>query len=124
MRLSDERTLGLDPRQRVIHLIEGDVNTGESRDLLKLLNRESVLNRYPIGAYTQRCYSYVPGVEAFPEVCYFVYHTIKCVITAFCVFDVFESAQATLSHPFISSEASLDCCLYCFPLIIEPIKIP
>ena len=94
VRLSDERTLGLDPRQRVIHLIEGDVNTGESRDLLKLLNRESVLNRYPQGAYTQRCYSYVPGVEAFPEVHYSAYNSDICIETTFCVFDVFEAPNS------------------------------
>jgi hypothetical protein len=94
VKLSDERTLGLDPRQRVIHLIEGDVNTGESRDLLKLLNRDSVLNRYPPEAYTQRCYSYVPGVEAFPEVHNFACHVDISVNVALCVFyglDGFES---------------------------------
>jgi hypothetical protein len=96
VKLSDERTLGLDPRQRVIHLIEGDVNAGESRDLLKLLNRDSVLNRYPPGAYTQRCYSYVPGVEAFPEVHYLIYHVDNSVTTASCVFDVFESTHPSL----------------------------
>ena len=68
VKLSDERTLGLDPRQRIIHLIEGDVNTGEGRDLLKLINRDAVQNRYPPGAYSQRCYSYIPGVDAYPEV--------------------------------------------------------
>ena len=68
VKLSDERTLGLDPRQRIIHLIEGDVNTGEGRDLLKLINRDAVQNRYPPGAYSQRCYSYIPGGDAYPEV--------------------------------------------------------
>lgn len=68
VKLSDERTLGLDPRQRIIHLIEGDVNTGEGRDLLKLINRDAVQNRYPPGAYSQRCFSYIPGVDAYPEV--------------------------------------------------------
>lgn len=68
VKLSDERTLGLDPRQRVIQEIERDINNGETRDLLKLLNKESVLNRYPPGAYTQRCYSYIPGTDAFQEV--------------------------------------------------------
>mmetsp|Transcript_31652 Transcript_31652/g.30169 ORF Transcript_31652/g.30169 Transcript_31652/m.30169 type:complete len:202 (+) Transcript_31652:182-787(+) len=67
VKLSDERTLGLDPRQRLIQGIERDINTGENRDLLKLLNKESVLNRYPPGAYKQRCYSYIPGIDSFQE---------------------------------------------------------
>ena len=68
VKLSDERTLGLDPRQRIIHQIESDVNTGESRDILKLLNKENVLNRYPPNAFSHRCFSYIPGIEAYPEV--------------------------------------------------------
>ena len=67
MKLSDERTLGLDPRQRIIHQIESDINTGESRDLLKLLNKDGLQHRYPPNAFSQRCYSYIPGIEAFPE---------------------------------------------------------
>lgn len=69
VKLSDEHTLGMDPRQRKIKLIVDDVNTGEGRDLMKLLNKEAVLNRYPPAAFPQRCYSFIPGVDAFPEVC-------------------------------------------------------
>ena len=68
VKLSDERTLGLDPRQRIIHQIESDVNTGETRDILNLLNKENVLNRYPPNAFSHRCFSYIPGIEAYPEV--------------------------------------------------------
>lgn len=80
VKLSDERTLGLDTRQRLIQEIEKDINTGENRDLLKLLNKESVLNRYPSGAYKQRCYSYVPGIDAFQEEVGFIARSKKIII--------------------------------------------
>lgn len=67
IKLSDERTVGLEPRQRIIHEIEKDVNEGEARDLLKLFYKDNVLHRYPPGMFNQRCYSYIPGGEAFPE---------------------------------------------------------
>jgi hypothetical protein len=79
VKLSDERTLGLDTRQRLIQEIEKDINTGENRDLLKLLNKENVLNRYPPGAYKQRCYSYIPGIDAFQEEVGFIARSKKSI---------------------------------------------
>ncbi len=65
IKLSDERTLGSDPRQTLIKELSEEVNSGKGRELLQLLNKDAVLHRYP-ATYTQRSYSHIPGIEAYP----------------------------------------------------------
>jgi hypothetical protein len=68
VKLSDERTLGMDPRANIVHDLSREVNHGEGRNLLELLNKDTVHIRYPANTFSQRCYTLVPGNEAFGEV--------------------------------------------------------
>jgi hypothetical protein len=65
VKLSDERTLGMNPGTNIVHELSREVNHGEGRGLLELLNKDAVHIRYPQTGYSQRCYTLIPGSEAF-----------------------------------------------------------
>ncbi len=67
LKLSDPRAAGRPPRLRTI---ADTVRATNSQDLLQMLDKEGVLLRYPKttgDALLHRCYTYVPGAEAYPE---------------------------------------------------------
>jgi hypothetical protein len=68
MKLSDARTIGVDPRLSVSADIATAVN---SQDLLALLDHDNILLHYPKSlqdSLLQRTYTFIPGTEGFPEV--------------------------------------------------------
>lgn len=65
IKLSDERTLGIDPGANIVHELSRETNHGDGRGLLDLINKDAVNIRYPTTVFSQRCYTLVPGSEAF-----------------------------------------------------------
>lgn len=67
MKLSDARTIGADPR---LSLSSDVANTINSQDLMQTMDRENVLihvSKSLQDSLLQRTYTFVPGVEGFPE---------------------------------------------------------
>lgn len=71
IKLSDTNitnSLSFEESQKNLSIAQKSVN---SKDILHGLDKEAVLIRYPrhtSESFSQRCFTYVPGSEAYPEV--------------------------------------------------------
>ena len=91
IKMSDERTLGIDTSHTTLKDLSQEVNVGG--DLVHFINKSSVMIRYP-ATYTQRCYSYMPASEAF-------HHEVRRVPGRVCLTVVaFSSPRIDTTRPF------------------------
>ncbi len=66
VKLSDVRVTGVDPRDQIIKTVREKINR---KDLVALVDKDNASIRYPKNMLLQRNHTFVPGHEAYDEVC-------------------------------------------------------
>jgi hypothetical protein len=66
VKLSDVRVTGVDPRDQIIKTVRDKINR---KDLAALVDKDNASVRYPKNMFLQRNHTFVPGHEAYDEVC-------------------------------------------------------
>ena len=80
VKLNETLLIGIDSRERIINELQVEINR---KELVKLVDEDSVLIRYPPDMLLQRTHTYVPGHDAYPfstEVAFLLFDLCICII--------------------------------------------